>query len=154
VLSSLEVDLGFNLNTVCAGGRIIGGIGGGQDVAAGADLTIIFLPLATGKNGKGFPKVVDKVYTRTTPGEVIDVVVTEEYAAVNPDSKSTYKDAVLERAKDFGVNLLTIEELHQKSLDKAAEFGTTPPPTEKTDEVVHVIEWRDGTLLDTIKKLA
>ena len=152
VLSTLEVDLDFNLNTVCANGRIIGGIGGGQDVAAGADLTIIFMPLATGKNGKGFPKVVDKVYTRTTPGEVIDVVVTEEYTAVNPKSQSTYKDAILERGKEFGVKLLSMEELHQKSLEKAREFGTLPTVTETTDEVVHVIEWRDGTLLDVIKK--
>jgi len=152
VLSTLEVDLDFNLNTVCANGRIIGGIGGGQDVAAGADLTIIFMPLATGKNGKGFPKVVDKVYTRTTPGEVIDVIVTEEYTAVNPKSQSTYKDAILERGKEFGVNLLSIEELHQKSLEKAREFGTLPTVTETTDEVVHVIEWRDGSLLDVIKK--
>ncbi|MCP4567250.1 MAG: hypothetical protein GY841_06695 [FCB group bacterium] len=152
VLSALEVDLEFNLNTVCAGGRIIGGIGGGQDVAAGADLTIIFLPLATGKNGKGFPKVVDKVYTRTTPGEVIDAVVTEEYAAINPQSKGSYQAAIRERAGEFGLQLVSIEELHQKSMDKAAEFGMTPPPLETTDEVVHAIEWRDGTLLDVIHK--
>ncbi|MFZ5981639.1 MAG: citrate lyase subunit alpha, partial [Candidatus Zixiibacteriota bacterium] len=152
VLSTLEVDRDFNLNTVCANGRIIGGIGGGQDVAAGADLTIIFMPLATGKNGKGFPKVVDKVYTRTTPGEVIDVVVTEEYAAVNPRSKSSYKNAILERGKDFGVKLLSMEELHQKAQEKAREFGELPVDTETTDEVVHVIEWRDGSLLDVIKK--
>jgi len=153
VLSTLEVDLSFNLNTVCANGRIIGGIGGGQDVAAGADLTIIFMPLATGKNDKGFPKVVDKVYTRTTPGEVVDVIVTEEYAAVNPQSKSTYKNNIFEKAKEYGVKLLTIEELYHKSIEKAKEFGTIPPPAKATDEVVHVIEWRDGTLLDTINKL-
>lgn len=153
VLSTLEVDLEFNLNTVCANGRIIGGIGGGQDVAAGADLTIIFMPLATGKNGKGFPKVVDKVYTRTTPGEVIDVVVTEQFAAVNPKSKCSYRDAILEKGKDFGVELVSIEELHEKSMARALEFGTLPSPAETTDEVVHVIEWRDGTLLDTIKKV-
>jgi citrate lyase subunit alpha / citrate CoA-transferase len=152
VLSALEVDLGFNLNTVCAGGRIIGGIGGGQDVAAGADLTIVFLPLATGKDGKGFPKVVNKVYTRTTPGEVVDVVVTEEYAAVNPASKSPYASAISERAAEFGVKLLSIEELHHKSLSKAKQFGVIPPGLETTDAVVHIIEWRDGTLLDTIRK--
>jgi len=152
VLSALEVDLEFNLNTVCAGGRIIGGIGGGQDVAAGADLTIIFLPLATGKDGKGFPKVVDKVYTRTTPGEVVDVVVTEEFASVNPNSRSTHKEALLERAKDFGVQLLSIEELYQKATAKAESFGAIPRPKPTADEVVHVIEWRDGTLLDVIRK--
>lgn len=154
VLSALEVDIDFNLNTVCANGRIIGGIGGGQDVAAGADLTIIFLPLATGKNGKGFPKVVDKVYTRTTPGEVIDAVVTEEFAAVNPNSASTYKDAIIERAEAEGLSLVSIEELHEKSIAKAKEFGDIPPPAETTDEIVHAIEWRDGTLLDVIRKLA
>ena len=152
VLSTLEVDLEFNLNTVCANGRIIGGIGGGQDVAAGADLTIIFLPLATGKNGKGFPKVVEKVYTKTTPGEVVDIVVTEEFAVINPKSKSKYIETLQKRASEFDVTLLSIEELAQKSKEKAESFGMLPKRTETTDEVVHVIEWRDGTLLDTIKK--
>jgi len=152
VLSALEVDVNFNVNTVCANGRIIGGIGGGQDVAAGADLTIMFLPLAQGKNGKGFAKVVDKVYTRTTPGEVVDVVVTEEFVSVNPQSKSTYKDAILNNARDFGLNIVTIEDLYLRSIDKARGFGNIPPVAETTDEIVHAIEWRDGTLLDVIKK--
>lgn len=152
VLSTLEIDLEFNVNTICANGRIIGGIGGGQDVAAGADLTIMFLPLATGKNGKGFPRVVEKVYTRTTPGEVVDVVVTEDYVAVNPDSRSGAKDAILENFKKHDINLVSIGELHHKSVARAREFGTIPPPVETGDEVVHLIEWRDGTLLDTIKK--
>ncbi len=152
VLSALEVDLGFNVNTVCANGRIIGGIGGGQDVAAGADLTIMFLPLATGKNGKGFPKVVDKVFTRTTPGEVIDVVVTEEYVTVNPASRSGYRDAILGNAKSEGLKIVTIEELHNLSVKSALEFGFLPEKCETTDEVVHLIEWRDGTLLDTIRR--
>lgn len=152
VLSALEVDLEFNVNTVCAGGKIIGGIGGGQDVAAGADLTIIFLPLATGKDGKGFPKVVDRVYTLTTPGDVIDVVVTEEYVAVNPKSKSSYKSAILEQAKKFGVSLVSIEQLHEKSIAAAKAFGTIPPVPKAEGEVVHAIEWRDGTLLDVIRR--
>jgi len=153
VLSALEVDLQFNLNTVCANGRIIGGIGGGQDVAAGADLTVIFLPLATGKNGKGFPKVVDKVYTRTTPGEVVDVIVTEEYVTVNPASQSRHKERLLEDAGKYGIELISIEALHEKSMTKAQQFGTLPVAAETTDEVVHVVEWRDGTLLDTIKQV-
>ncbi len=153
VLSALEVDVDFNVNTVCANGRIIGGIGGGQDVAAGADLTIMFLPLATGKNGKGFPKVVDKVYTRTTPGEVVDVVVTEQFVAVNPHSPETAAKArLLEEASSHGLTLVSIEELHEKSMSTAQSMGTIPPVKETSDEVVHVIEWRDGTLLDTIKK--
>jgi citrate lyase subunit alpha / citrate CoA-transferase len=154
VLSALEVDLKFNVNTVCAGGRIIGGIGGGQDVAAGADLTIMFLPLVTGKDGKGFPKVVEKVYTNTTPGEVIDVVVTEEFAAINPRSKSSYKDAIAANAKEHKLNLITIEQMHEQSVAAAKKMGVIPPPAPVTDEIVHAIEWRDGTLLDVIHKLA
>ena len=152
VLSALEVDRDFNVNTVCASGRIIGGIGGGQDVAAGADLTIMFVPLATGKDGKGFPKIVEKVYTRTTPGEVIDVVVTEDFVCVNPKSKSSYKEAILENGKKYGLNIISMDELLAKSKEKAESFGVIPKPKPTTDEVVHVIEWRDGTLLDTIKK--
>ena len=152
VLSALEIDREFNVNTVCANGRIIGGIGGGQDVAAGADLTIMFLPLATGKDGKGFPKIVDQVYTRTTPGEVIDVVVTEEYAAVNPASASSRRQAVIDNAEKAGLKLVSMEELHEKSIAKASEFGTLPVRQETTDEVLHLIEWRDGTVLDMIKK--
>ncbi len=152
ILSTLEVDLDFNVNTVCANGRIIGGIGGGQDVAAGSDLTIMFLPLATGKDGKGFPRVVEKVYTRTSPGEIIDVVVTEEYVTLNPNSNSSCKDAILENFKQFNINLVSIEELRARSLKQAQGFGPIPPVAETTDEVVHIIEWRDGSLLDTIKK--
>jgi citrate lyase subunit alpha / citrate CoA-transferase len=98
--------------------------------------------------------VVEKVYTKTTPGEVIDVVVTEEYAAVNPAGRSRCKDAILERGKEFGVKLVSIGELHEKSLQKAGGFGSIPSAPESTDEVVHVIEWRDGTLLDTIRRPA
>jgi len=102
----------------------------------GRDLTIIFLPLATGKDGKGFPKVVDRVYTRTTPGEVIDVVVTEEHARSIRTAEAAAGTPIMSRAKEFGVNLLTIEQLHEKSLEKAAAFGKTPPPLPTTDEVV------------------
>ncbi len=151
VLTALEVDLDFNVNTVLAGSRIVGGIGGGQDVAAGADLTIMFLPLATGKDGKGFPKVVDKVQLRTTPGEVVDVVVTEEYAAINPQSPSRYIDTIIGNASKMDISLVSIEELQKISMEKARGFGEIPPHPETTDEVVHLIEWRDGTLLDTIK---
>jgi len=152
VLSALEVDREFNINTVCANGKIVGGIGGSQDVAAGADLTILFLPLATGKDGNGFPRVVDKVYVKTVPGEVIDVVVTEEYVALNPNSKSSYREAIKDNAHREGVNLISMDELQDKALAKANEIGPRPKPVELTDEVVHIIEWRDGTLLDTIKK--
>lgn len=154
VLSCLEMDLDFNVNSICASGRIIGGIGGAQGVAAGSELTMMFLPLATGKkeSGKGFPRIVDSVYTVSVPGECIDVAVTEELVAFNPNSTSGYMDALKENAKASGLKVVSIEELHDLSKKAAAEFGKTPPRPELTDEPVEVVEWRDGTILDTIFK--
>jgi citrate lyase subunit alpha/citrate CoA-transferase len=154
VLSTLEVDLNFNANSVCANGRILGGIGGAQGVAAGSKLTIMFLPLATGKKEKnlGFPRIVEDVYTISIPGEVIDVVVTEEYIAINPNSQSPYIESLRSNASSAGLSALGIEELHHKSVEEAAEIGKRPPRPELTDNPVQVIEWRDGTILDTIFK--
>ncbi|MCD6380152.1 hypothetical protein J7M07_06880 [bacterium] len=154
VLTALEIDTKFNVNSICANGRIIGGIGGAQGVAAGSDLTIMFLPLATGKKEKnlGFPKIVEDVYTVSVPGEVIDVVVTEDYISINPESKSSHIDALISNAEKFDLKIVSIEELHKLSDKKAAEYGETPPRPELTDIPVEVIEWRDGTLLDTIFK--
>ncbi len=156
VLTALEMDTGFNVNSVCANGRILGGIGGAQGVAAGSDLTIMFLPLATGKKEKnlGFPRIVDDVYTVSIPGEVIDVVVTENYIAVNPESSSRFADTLRANAGKFDLKLVDIEELHRLSKEIAAEYGEQPPRPELTDQPVEVIEWRDGTLLDTIFKPA
>jgi len=154
VLSTLEMDLDFNVNSVCANGRIIGGIGGAQGVAAGSKLTIMFLPLASGKNGSAFPRIVDEVFTVTIPGEVIDVAVTEEFVALNPRSESPYMDALRENAGQHGLDVVDIEQLHTISLARANEIGRVSPRTLLTDIPVEVIEWRDGTILDTIWKPA
>lgn len=154
VLSTLEMDLGFNVNSVCANGRIIGGIGGAQGVAAGSKLTIMFLPLASGKKDKAFPRIVDDVCTVTIPGEVIDVAVTEEFIALNPRSESPYIEALGENAGRHGLDIVDIEHLHEISLTRANEIGKVSPKKPMTDIPVEVIEWRDGTLLDTIWKPA
>lgn len=154
VLSTLEMDLDFNVNSVCANGRIIGGIGGAQGVAAGSKLTIMFLPLASGKNGDAFPRIVDEVCTVTIPGEVIDVAVTEEFVVLNPRSESPYMDALRENAARHGLDVVEIEQLHTISLARANEIGKVSPRRPVTDIPVEVIEWRDGTLLDTIWKPA
>ena len=154
VLSTLEMDLDFNVNSVCANGRIIGGIGGAQGVAAGSKLTIMFLPLASGKQDKAFPRIVDEVFTVTIPGEVIDVAVTEEFVALNPRSESPYMDALRENAGKHGLDIVEIEHLHAISLARANEIGKVSPRRTMTDIPVEVIEWRDGTILDTIWKPA
>ena len=150
VLSTLEMDLCFNTNSVCANGRIIGGIGGAQGVAAGSKLTIMFLPIATGKEGRAHPRIVESVYTVTIPGEVVDVAVTEEHVAVNPNSRSPYVGEIARNAEKFGLELVGIEELHRISLERARAMGDIPPLRKATGRPVEVVEWRDGTLLDTI----
>ncbi|MBN1164577.1 MAG: hypothetical protein JXB45_08365 [Candidatus Krumholzibacteriota bacterium] len=154
VLSTLEMDVNFNVNSICANGRILGGIGGAQGVAAGSELTIMFLPLATGKKEKnqGFPRIEKEVYTVSLPGEVIDVAVTEEFIAINPRSKSRFIDTLKENALKHELKIVSIEELHDISVKAAAQFGEKPPRPELTDIPVEVVEWRDGTLLDTIFK--
>mgnify|MGYP001287640368 CR=1 FL=1 len=152
VLSTLEMDLDFNVNSVNANGRIIGGVGGSQGVAAGSKLTIMFLPLASGKNGKAFPRIVDEVCTVTIPGEVIDVAVTEEFIALNPRSESPFIEDLRKNAAKRGLDVVDIEQLHTISLARANELGTVSPPRGMTDTPVEVIEWRDGTILDTIWK--
>jgi citrate lyase subunit alpha/citrate CoA-transferase len=150
VLSALEMDLHFNVNSVCANGRIIGGIGGAQGVAAGSKLTIMFLPLVSGKDGEAFPRIVEDVCTVSIPGEVIDVAVTEEFVALNPRSKSPYIEDLRSNAAGHGLKVVGIEELHGISLDRARGIGELPLRRTVTERIVEVVEWRDGTLLDTI----
>ena len=59
------------------------GTGGHQDTAAGAKLTIIAQPLLRGR----IPCVTDNVYSVTTPGEVVDAIVTEYGITINPKRK-------------------------------------------------------------------
>ncbi len=150
VLSALEMDLRFNVNSICANGRIIGGIGGAQGVAAGSKLTVMFLPLVSGKDGKAFPRIVEDVFTVSIPGEVIDVAVTEEYVAFNPKSSSPYMEDLKRNVSGCGLKAVSIEELHRISLDRARDIGELQKRRVLTEEIVEVVEWRDGTLLDTI----
>lgn len=150
VLSTLEMDVGFNVNSICANGRIIGGIGGAQGVAAGSKLTVMFLPIATGKDGKGFPRIVEDVYTVSIPGEVVDVAVTQDFVAINPRSISPYIGDLRRNATSRGLDVVSMEELREISVEQAKELGEIPPRIEATETPVEVVEWRDGTILDTI----
>ena len=52
--------------------------------------------------------IADKVTTVSTPGETIDVLVTERGIAVNPRRKD-----LIERLKDSKIQLVSIEELKE-----------------------------------------
>lgn len=58
----------------------MGASGGHSDTAAGAKLAVIVVPLIRGR----LPMIRDKVQTVITPGESIDVIVTERGVAINP----------------------------------------------------------------------
>ncbi len=155
VLGASEIDVNFNANTVTGyDGMIRTGIGGGPDAASGAKLTIFALPIArVNRGGESAPCIRQAVSTIVTPGEVIDVVVTEEHVALNPSSDSPYLPAVRENARREGLEIVTIEEMAAASLAKAQALGTLMAEPRYTDEIVYAVEWRDGRLLDVVRKL-
>lgn len=156
VLGASEVDVDFNVNTVTGyDGVLRTGIGGGPDAAAGGKLTIFALPIArANRSGESAPCVRDRVTTVVTPGEVVSAVVTEDYVAINPKNDSPYLDALRDNAKAAGLQLVSIQEIAAASLAKARELGTLMPEPRFTDDVVYVVEWRDGRLIDAVRRLA
>jgi len=141
-LGATEVDLDFNVNVnTHSDGQLLHGIGGHQEVAAGAKLTLITVPTLRGR----LPVIVDRVTTVTTPGEVIDAIVTERGIAVNPK-----REDLRERFVAAG---LPVRELAE--IKKEADRLTRPPRKPIFgDEVIALIEWRDGTVIDTVRKVA
>lgn len=140
ILGATEIDTDFNVNvTTASDGTIMGGSGGHSDTAAGAKLSIIVTKLTKAR----LPIIKDKVTTVTTPGESIDVIVTERGIAVNP-----LRQDLIEKLKATNLPIMTIEEL--KVL--AEKMTGTPKSIELSDEVVAVVEYRDGTVIDVIKK--
>ncbi len=144
VLGALEIDTDFNINILTgSSGEMMGGLGGGPDVADGADISIVTLPVVRGRT----PSIVPKVFTCCTPGSSVAMVVTEAGIALNPAHKR-YEE-LKEDLTAAGVKLTTIE-----ALQKLAEsIVGVPTPIETTDRVVCVVEYRDGTVIDTIKQI-
>lgn len=138
ILGATEIDLDFNVNvTTGTDGVIMGGSGGHADAAAGAKLALVTSRL----NAGGYAKVVDQVGTITTPGETVDVLVTEEGVAVNP-RRTELRDRLIEA----GLNVRDIDELKSLSARGAARprrAGTGGRP-------VAVVEYRDGTVSDVV----
>jgi citrate lyase subunit alpha/citrate CoA-transferase len=142
VLGATEIDRNFNVNVNTeADGSLLHGIGGHQDTAAGAGLTIIAQPLLRGR----IPCLVESVHCVTTPGEVVDVLVTEYGVTINPRCPD-----LLEQVKGVrDLPLVSMDEL----IDKASELSGTMDPLEQQDRVVAVVEWRDGSVLDVVRQL-
>jgi citrate lyase subunit alpha/citrate CoA-transferase len=145
ILGATEVDMDFNANVNTeADGALLHGIGGHQDTAAGAKLTIIAQPLTRGR----IPCVVDRVHTVTTPGEVVDALVTEFGVTINP-RRSDLIDACADFAGSRGIPMISMDEL----AERARAMSGPMSPIGVTDKIVAVVEWRDGTVIDVIRQL-
>lgn len=141
ILAALEVDVNFNCNVVVGSDGIITGAQGGHpDTAAGAKCAIVITPLLQGR----IPAIRTEVTTVTTPGESIDVVITEYGIAINPRRKDL-QDCMQQVSLPF----VTIEELR----DIAYKIAGIPEPVEFEDRIVGIIESRDGTIMDVVRQI-
>lgn len=144
VLAALEVDTDFNVNILTgSSGEMMGGLGGGPDVSAGADISVVCLPIVRGRT----PSVTRRVFTCCTPGETVAAVVTEAGVALNPAHR--HHAELKEDLEKVGIKLVTIEYLQQL----AESLTGVPKPIETTERVVCVVEYRDGTVIDVIRQI-
>jgi citrate lyase subunit alpha/citrate CoA-transferase len=140
ILSAIEIDVNFNVNvTTSSEGIIMGGSGGHSDSSAGSKLCVITAPIMRER----IPIVVDDVITVTTPGETIDVLVTERGIAVNPG-----RPELLDKFKEAKLPVVGIEKLRDISYKIC---GKPKRPVFK-DRILAVQEYRDGTVIDVIRQ--
>ncbi len=136
-LGATEVDVDFNVNVnTHSNAHLLHGSGGHPDAAAGSNVTFIMSPIFRKTN----PIIRDSVTTVTTPGETVDVLVTDRGVAVNPRRKDLLE-------KLAGMDMVPIEELR----DMAYEQTGPPMELEYTDKFVGVIKYRDGTVTDVVR---
>jgi citrate lyase subunit alpha/citrate CoA-transferase len=140
ILGATEIDTDFNVNVVTGSdGLIMGGSGGHSDTAAGAKLTIIVANLVRGR----LPIVIDRVLTATTPGETVDVLVTDQGVAVNPRRSDL---AGLLRAAG-----LPVKNIHDLKLLAQRIAGSRAQAT-MHEKIVAIVEYRDGTIIDVVRQ--
>ncbi len=141
ILSALEVDTKFNVNVITGSDGVLRGAPGGHpDTSYGAKCTIIVTPLVRGR----MPTICDDVVTVTTPGESVDIIVTDYGIAVNPLRKD-----LIECLDRDGIKHFAIEELR----DKAYSMVGKPEAVEFKDRVIAILEARDGTILDVVREV-
>ncbi|MBU1142171.1 MAG: citrate lyase subunit alpha, partial [Firmicutes bacterium] len=141
ILGATEIDIDFNVNvTTDSFGNLIGGSGGHSDTAAGAKLTIITTNLLKSRTSM----VRENVTTITTPGETIDCLVTERGIAINPRRVD-----LLEKLKNSKLNIVTMDYL----LNKVQSISGIAQTKEKSDQIIGVVRYRDGSIIDSIFKV-
>jgi citrate lyase subunit alpha / citrate CoA-transferase len=141
ILGATEVDTEFNVNVNTeSNGYLLHNTGGHCDTAAGARLSIIVAPSIRGR----LPIIRDAVTTVTTPGETVDVIVTERGIVVNDRHGELKAELVRRRAP-----VKDIWELREEICRVTGQ----PRPLEFEDEVVGLVEYRDGSIIDVIRKV-
>ena len=141
VLAALEIDTGFNVNVLTGSDGVLRGAPGGHpDTAAGSKVCIIVTPLTRGR----MATVCEKVVTVTTPGDCVDVLVTDYGIAVNP-----LRPDLIECLDNAGIPHVSIESLKEKAYSLVGR----PDDLQWEDKVVAVLEARDGTILDVVRKI-
>lgn len=140
ILGATEVDLNFNANVVThSDGYLLHGIGGWQNCLFGKT---VILPIPLFRNR--IPIIRDEVTTICGPGELIDVIVTERGIAINPLRKD-----LIEKFKNSSLPIKTIKELKQE----AEKICGKMEQVKFSDEVVAVVKWVDGTVIDVVRKV-
>ena len=88
--------------------------------------------------------ICEHVVTVTTPGDCVDVVVTDYGTAVNPNRKD-----IIEALDAAGIKHVPIKELQEKAYSLVGR----PDDLQWKDKVVAILEARDGTILDVVKEI-
>lgn len=140
ILGATEVDTAFNANVVThSDGYLLHGIGGWQNCLFSRTV-ILPVPLFRDR----IPVIRDRVTTLCGPGELIDVIVTERGIAINPG-----REDLIQAVKHSGLPIKTIEELKAE----AEQICGKPQSARFDDDVVAVIKWVDGTVIDAVRKV-
>ena len=140
ILGATEVDLNFNGNVVThSDGYLLHGIGGWQNCLH-AKCVILPIPLFRDR----IPVIRDKVTTLVGPGKLIDVIITERGIAINP-----LRQDLIDSVKDSGLPIKTIQQLK----DEADRICGIPADIQLEEDIVAVIKWVDGTIIDAVRKV-
>ena len=139
VLGATEIDVNFNANCVThSDGRLLHNLGGWQD-SLFSRCTILTVPT----HRKKAPVIRESVTTLCGPGELIDVVITEKGAAVNPR-----REDLIAALSGSALPLRTLGELREDALSAC---GGEPDPPKLADELFGVVNWVDGTVIDSLR---
>lgn len=79
------------------------------------------------------------------PGELIDVIVTERGIAINP-----LRQDLIDATKNSGLPIRPIEDI-KAEIDRM--IGGPPAKPKFTDDLISIVKWVDGTVLDSIFKI-